>query len=105
MQPQMPASAGKWAPLKNGTRLGVEDTIKAMEAAGNKPAQWVYDMLATGAKSFYKIETETLYYDISSKGYKIIPGTEGLFCWIISAQQIPYGKTAELPLPILAMAY
>jgi len=30
--------------------------IASMEAAGNKPAQWIYDMLASGAASFYKVE-------------------------------------------------
>ncbi|MFB0497121.1 3-hydroxyacyl-CoA dehydrogenase [Mucilaginibacter sp. OAE612] len=66
-------------PFEKWDALGVEDTVKAMEAVGNKPAQWVYDMLAAGAKSFYKIEDgKRLYYDIPSKSYKVIPGTEGL---------------------------
>ncbi len=64
-------------PFEKWDALGVEDTVKAMEADGHKPAQWVYDMIASGAKSFYKIENgKRLYYDIASKGYKIIPGTE-----------------------------
>jgi 3-hydroxyacyl-CoA dehydrogenase len=65
-------------PFEKWDALGVEDTVKQMEAAGNKPAQWIYDMLAAGVKSFYKIEDgKRLYYDISSKSYKVIPGTEG----------------------------
>lgn len=57
--------------------LGVEATVKAMEEASHKPAQWVYDMLAKGHTSFYKIENgNKLYYDIPSGDYKIIPGTE-----------------------------
>ncbi|GAB3913634.1 3-hydroxyacyl-CoA dehydrogenase/enoyl-CoA hydratase family protein [Mucilaginibacter boryungensis] len=64
-------------PFEKWDALGVEPTVKAMEAAGNKPAQWVYDMLASGAKSFYKIEDgHRQYYDIPTKTYKIIPGTE-----------------------------
>ena len=64
-------------PFEKWDALGVADTVKAMEAIGNKPAQWVYDMLASGATSFYKIEDgNRLYYDIASKAYKIIPGTE-----------------------------
>jgi 3-hydroxyacyl-CoA dehydrogenase len=39
-------------PFEKWDALGVEATIKAMETAGNKPAQWVYDMLESGAKSF-----------------------------------------------------
>jgi 3-hydroxyacyl-CoA dehydrogenase len=41
-------------PFEKWDALGVEDTIKAMEAAGNKPAQWVYDMLARGQKASTK---------------------------------------------------
>jgi 3-hydroxyacyl-CoA dehydrogenase len=48
-----------------------------MEELGRKPAQWVYDMVAGGNKSFYKIEDSTRkYYDIPTKSYKAIPGTE-----------------------------
>ncbi|WCT10361.1 3-hydroxyacyl-CoA dehydrogenase/enoyl-CoA hydratase family protein [Mucilaginibacter jinjuensis] len=64
-------------PFEKWDALGVEATLKAMEADNLKPAQWVYDMLASGATSFYKIEDgKKLYYDIPSKTYKIIPGTE-----------------------------
>lgn len=64
-------------PFKKWDALGVADTVKAMEVAGNKPAQWVYDMLASGAVSFYKIEEgKKLYYHIASKSYKVIPGSE-----------------------------
>ena len=57
--------------------LGVANTVKDMEAAGRKPAQWVYDMLAAGFTTFYKVEDgKKLYYDIASKSYKVIPGTE-----------------------------
>lgn len=59
--------------------LGVQETVEKMEAAGEKPAQWVYDMLASGATSFFKSENGLKkYYDIDSKSYKTIPGTERL---------------------------
>jgi len=64
-------------PFDTWDALGVEPTLKVMEAAGYKPAQWVYDMLEAGPASFYKIENgHRLYYDIPSKSYKVIPGTE-----------------------------
>ena len=57
--------------------LGVEKTVKAMEQAGVKPAQWVYDMLSAGHQSFYKAEEgRKLFFDISSKQYNAIPGTD-----------------------------
>lgn len=69
--------AWELGPFEAWDALGVEDTVKKMEAAGNKPAQWVYDMIASGATSFYKIENGSKkYYDIPSKSYKTIPGTE-----------------------------
>ena len=64
-------------PFETWDALGVSGTIKEMEDAGKKPAQWVYDMLALGVESFYKTENGTRwYYDIQAKGYKVIPGTE-----------------------------
>ncbi len=67
----------KLGPFEAWDALGVEETVKAMEQEGFKPAQWVYDMLAAGYKSFYKIENGLkYYYDIQSKSYKQIPGQE-----------------------------
>jgi 3-hydroxyacyl-CoA dehydrogenase len=46
-----------------------------MEAAGEKPAAWVLEMLSAGHESFYKIvEGKKRYYDIPSKTYLEIPG-------------------------------
>ncbi|HEX8459857.1 MAG TPA: 3-hydroxyacyl-CoA dehydrogenase NAD-binding domain-containing protein, partial [Segetibacter sp.] len=58
--------------------LGVAKTTEAMKAAGSKPAPWVDEMLLSGATSFYKVENgKRLYYDIASKSYTQIVGTEG----------------------------
>jgi 3-hydroxyacyl-CoA dehydrogenase len=57
--------------------VGVKDFIAIAEAEGNKPADWVYEMLKAGHESFYKVEGgQRQYYDIDSKSYKAIPGTE-----------------------------
>jgi 3-hydroxyacyl-CoA dehydrogenase len=57
--------------------IGVEKGIELMAVEGMKPAEWVNEMLASGAKTFYKNEGgKRLYYDIPSKSYKVIPGTE-----------------------------
>ena len=57
--------------------LGVESTAKKMKDAGYNVAKWVDEMIASGAKTFYKIENgKRLYYDVSSKTYKSIPGSE-----------------------------
>ena len=67
----------KLGPFQTWDAVGVPETVKAMEEAGFKPAQWVYDMLDAGITSFYKVENGRKYfYDIPSKSYKVIPGQE-----------------------------
>jgi 3-hydroxyacyl-CoA dehydrogenase len=57
--------------------IGVKQGLDMIEAQGQKPAQWVYDMLGAGFDSFYKVENgKRKYYDIPSKSYKVIPGAE-----------------------------
>ena len=57
--------------------LGVANVVAAMKTAGVAIAPWVDDMLANGASSFYKVENgKRMYWDITNKVYKIIPGGE-----------------------------
>ncbi|MDH4091682.1 MAG: 3-hydroxyacyl-CoA dehydrogenase/enoyl-CoA hydratase family protein [Cyclobacteriaceae bacterium] len=64
-------------PFETWDAVGVEKTLKEMEAADNKPNQWVYEMVAAGNTSFYKVENgKRKFYDIPSKSYKLIPGKE-----------------------------
>lgn len=65
----------KLGPFQSWDAVGVEDTVKAMEEAGNKASQWIYDMLEVGVSSFYKVEAGLKYfYDIPTKAYKEVPG-------------------------------
>ncbi|MCX6310648.1 MAG: 3-hydroxyacyl-CoA dehydrogenase/enoyl-CoA hydratase family protein [Bacteroidetes bacterium] len=76
-------------PFEVWDAIGVAEAVKAMEAAAIKPAQWIYDMLSSGAKSFYKSENgKKLFYDVPTKSYKIIPGTEAF----IMLDSIPESK-------------
>lgn len=62
-------------PFQTWDAVGIEKSIKSMEEAGYKPAQWVYDMISGGNHSFYKVENgQKVYYDIPTKSYKQIPG-------------------------------
>ena len=55
--------------------LGVESTVKKMTEAGYTVAPWINEMLASGAKTFYKVENgKRLYYDVATKSYKTMPG-------------------------------
>jgi 3-hydroxyacyl-CoA dehydrogenase len=57
--------------------LGVESTVKKMKEAGYTVAAWIDNMIAAGAKSFYKVENgKRLFYHVTSKTYKAIPGAE-----------------------------
>ena len=57
--------------------LGVRKGLELIESQGKKPAPWVYEMLEAGFDSFYKTEGGVKkYYDIPTKSYKSIPGTE-----------------------------
>jgi 3-hydroxyacyl-CoA dehydrogenase len=66
-------------PFEYWDAVGVQGFIATMESLNNKPATWVYDMLKAGNTSFYKIENGVKkYYDVPTKSYKTIPGTENL---------------------------
>ncbi len=66
-------------PFQYWDAVGVKKTVANMEEAGYKPNQWIYDMLDSGAESFYKVENgQRKYYDIPSKSYKSIAGTEDM---------------------------
>ncbi len=76
-------------PFEYWDAIGVKEGVALMEQAGNKPAAWVTEMLQSNA-SFYKIEDGVKkYYDIPSKTYKVIPGTEEF----ISLENIRSTKT------------
>lgn len=69
----------KIGPFQTWDAVGVGATAKAMEEAGKKPAQWIYDMLDAGISSFYTVKDgKKCYYNISTKSYKEIPGQEAL---------------------------
>jgi 3-hydroxyacyl-CoA dehydrogenase len=64
-------------PFEMWDALGIQTIITNMESTGEKPAIWVYEMYSAGINSFYKIENGVKkYYDIKSKSYLKIPGSE-----------------------------
>jgi len=67
----------KMGPFETWDSLGVAETVKAMEEAGSKPAQWVYTMLDAGITSFFAVkEGRKYYYDLKTKAYKEVPRQE-----------------------------
>src|SRR6185436_2594988 len=66
-------------PFEMWDALGVEETVGEMEKAGKKAAPWVYDMLQSGNKTFWKYDRGfKTYYHIPTKTYKYIIGQEKL---------------------------
>jgi 3-hydroxyacyl-CoA dehydrogenase len=64
-------------PFELWDAVGVKEAIEGMEQYGNKAAAWVHEMLNAGNTSFYKVENGVKkYYDIPSKSYKALPGTD-----------------------------
>lgn len=69
--------AWSFGPFENWDFLGIQKGIELAEKEGYTVAAWVKEMLAGGFTSFYKVEGgKKYYYDIQSKNYEIIPGTE-----------------------------
>ncbi|MBQ21718.1 MAG: 3-hydroxyacyl-CoA dehydrogenase [Flavobacteriales bacterium] len=64
-------------PFANWDAVGVEKAVEEMEKMGITPNPWVKEMLAAGIKSFYKVEKGAkYYYDINSKSYQMVPGSD-----------------------------
>jgi 3-hydroxyacyl-CoA dehydrogenase len=69
--------AWELGPFEYWDAIGVKQAAELMTQAGKIPAAWVTEMLAAGCDTFYKVEDGVKkYYDIPSKSYKTIPGTE-----------------------------
>jgi len=66
-------------PFETWDAIGVEAVVKHLKENKLSYAAWIDEMLAAGCTSFYKLENGSkLFYDITSKAYKVIPGTENL---------------------------
>lgn len=75
--------------------LGAEKTVEAMKAAGYSVAAWVDEMLASGATSFYKVESgKRMYYDLSSKTYKSLPGGDAFIILNHHADKLVWKNSA-----------
>ena len=66
-------------PFETWDIIGLDKGLELIAANGKNVAGWVSEMKASGATSFYKTEKgQKQYYDVASKTYKVIPGTENL---------------------------
>lgn len=66
-------------PFEYWDAIGFEQGLKLIEAEGKTTADWVSEMKSNGVSSFYKVEDDRkLFYDVTSKSYKEIPGSGDL---------------------------
>ncbi len=66
-------------PFATWDAIGLETGLKIIADGGKKAAAWVDEMKAAGHTSFYKVENgKQKYYDIPSKSYKNVAGSDGI---------------------------
>jgi 3-hydroxyacyl-CoA dehydrogenase len=66
-------------PFETWDLIGIEQGLKLIKDHNKQVASWVEEMKTAGFSTFYKSENgKRLFFDISSKSYKIIPGTENI---------------------------
>jgi len=71
--------AWEMGPFESWDAMGTKAIYDQMLEAGHEPASWVKEMLEGGFDSFYSYKNGTkMYYDIPTKDYKVMPGTEGM---------------------------
>ena len=64
-------------PFEVWDAVGITEALEGMKAYGHEAAAWVQEMIDAGFTTFYKVEDGVKkYYDIPSKAYKAVPGTE-----------------------------
>lgn len=68
--------AWSYGPFEYWDIIGVEKGIQDAEAEGLRIAPWVKEMVAAGFSTFYKNESgKILFYDLKSKSYQPLPGS------------------------------
>ncbi len=66
-------------PFETWDILGLDQGLKLIADNNKEVAAWVSEMKDAGITSFYQVEKGTKrYYDVASKSYQTIPGTEDL---------------------------
>ncbi len=89
--------AWEMGPFEYWDAIGIQKGIEVAEADGLTVADWVKEMIAAGNETFYKREGGDLkYYDIPSKSYKTVPGTEEFIILDNQRDKAPVFKNTEV---------
>ncbi len=88
--------AWEWGPFEYWDVIGIKKGLEMAEAQGEKVADWVKDMVEAGKNSFYIREGgQRKYYNIKTKTYQVIPGTEAFVLLDNYRDKAPVHKTSE----------
>lgn len=88
--------AWEFGPFEYWDIVGIQNGIDAAEAQGEHVAQWVKELVASGATSFYTAKNGARhYYDLATKTYQEIPGASSFIYLDNYRQQAPVHKTSE----------
>lgn len=76
--------------------IGIERGATLAEEHGYPVAAWVKEMIANGHTSFYKMQGgQNMYYDIPSKAFQAVPGTERFIVLDAYRDKAPVYKNSE----------
>ena len=69
--------AWSYGPFEIWDNLGIETGIEMIKSCGEEIPNWITDMSASGAESFYKFEDgKKKFYDVNTKKYINVPSSE-----------------------------
>jgi len=85
-----------YGPFEYWDELGFDKGIEIAEACGESIPQWIHDMKANGATTFYKYEDGVKkYYNIESKKYEAVPSAKDFIILDAIRSNTPILKNSE----------
>src|SRR5690606_17015575 len=91
--------AWDFGPFEYWDIIGIEAGANAAAELGYPVAPWIQQMLDSGHTSFYKVvEGKLQFYDVASRSYITIPGTENVIQLDYLRDRKPVFKNDEIVL-------
>ena len=85
-----------YGPFEYWDLIGINEGIELIKESGEKIPKWIELFEKSGAKSFYKFENgKRKYFNINSKKYETIPGSEKLIILNSLRENTPIIKNSE----------
>ena len=85
-----------FGPFEYWDLIGFQNGVEIIEASGEKIPDWIRQMQKAGADQFYKYEKgKKKYYDLDSKVYKTVPGSDSFIILDSFRENTPIIKNTE----------